>query len=136
MVIDITKIPVYWINSDSATDRAEKMKSIFSKLGFENTTRISATMHQNKVVGCAMSHHNALLTIKDPLYILMEDDIEVTEDFNKLIDIPDDFDAFYLGTSYWPNELGRAKMSLMSNSTQKTEVSKGISMLRKSTWLR
>ena len=126
MKIDLTKIPVYWINSDSAIDRAENMNKLLTACRFENHQRFPAIMHENKVIGCALSHIKALTEIKDEMFILMEDDIQSTNHLKMNIEIPDDFDAFYLGTSYWPNDLNRSKLSLMSNSTQKTKISEDL----------
>jgi hypothetical protein len=43
--IDITKIPVFWINLDEATERKEKMEALFDKHKFENVTRIPGVKH-------------------------------------------------------------------------------------------
>lgn len=126
MKINLREIPVYWINADTATDRAKTIEETLNRCGFERNIRYTATMHENKVIGCALSHIMALSQIEDDLFILMEDDVLETEWLNMEIEIPDDFDAFYLGTSYWPNDIQRSKMSLLTSNTQKKEIENGI----------
>jgi hypothetical protein len=125
MKLDLRNIPIFWINSEFATDRREKMIQLFERCGFKKTHRIDAVIHENKVVGCALSHIKALC-VEDPYFIVMEDDIQETSDLKMEIEIPEDFDAFYLGTSYWPNEINRARSSLLSNSTQKKKINEDI----------
>lgn len=126
MKIDIRSLPVYWINSSDSIDRAKRMTETLDRLGFINHKRVDAIINPNKVIGCALSHAKYIDNLDDNMFILMEDDILETEYFNPIIDIPDDFDAFYLGTSYWPNDINRARASLMSNSTQKIKITEDI----------
>lgn len=109
MIIDLREIPVVWINLDSAKKNAEIMEQRFQKFGFKNTYRKSAriiqapegTIESNKhYVGCAQSHIDILddVKYKTPLLIL-EDDSEFSNNFNPIIDIPDDSDCIYLGVS-------------------------------------
>lgn len=109
MIIDLREIPVVWINLDSATENAKAMQDRLNQRGFKNTYRKSAriipappnTIPCNKhYVGCAQSHIDILddVTYQTPLLIL-EDDAEFSDDFNFIIDIPDDSDGIYLGVS-------------------------------------
>ena len=109
MKIDLREIPVYWINLDTATKNAERMTKMFEKLGFKNTIRKSArviaappnTIPSNKhYVGCAQSHIDIfeIEDLKTP-FLILEDDAEVTENFNCILDIPDETDSIYLGVS-------------------------------------
>ena len=50
--------------------------------------------------GCYLSSFNLYKTVKPPVLIL-EDDVLLTEHFTDIIDVPDDADAIYLGTSAW-----------------------------------
>jgi hypothetical protein len=131
MKLDLRNIPIFWINSEFATDRREKMIQLFERCGFKNHTRIEAITHENKIIGCALSHSRILGSIDSqkeiiPYFVVMEDDIQETSDLKMEIEIPDDFDAFYLGTSYWANSLDRSKMSLMTRSTYKQFISDSI----------
>jgi len=110
MKIDLREIPVYWINLDTATKNAERMTKMFEKLGFKNTIRKSArvipsppdTIPSNKhYVGCAQSHIDIfeLSDLKTP-FLILEDDAEVIEEnFNPILEVPDETDALYLGVS-------------------------------------
>ena len=53
--------------------------------------------------------------------MLLEDDV-ADIDFVKEIEVPEDFDAYYIGTSYRANDINRAKMSIMKSSTTKVKV--------------
>lgn len=110
MIIDLREIPVIWINLDSATKNAETMTKRLSDLGFKNTKRKSALIIQPPpgtdrsifhFMGCGKSHTSILLddSIPTPLLIL-EDDVEFTENFNPVLNIPDDVDGVYLGISH------------------------------------
>jgi hypothetical protein len=110
MKIDLREIPVVWINLDSAKQNAEKMNQRFQKYGFKHTFRkagliIPPPPGTDKSIahfkGCGKSHID-ILDNKDyssPLLVL-EDDIEFTDSFNPVIDIPDDSDGVYLGISH------------------------------------
>jgi|694.fasta_scaffold22451_3 hypothetical protein len=110
MKIDLREIPVYWINLDSAIKNAERMTKMFEKLGFKNTVRKSArvipappdTIPSNKhYVGCAQSHIDIfeIADLKTP-FLILEDDVEVIEEnFNPVLEIPDETAALYLGIS-------------------------------------
>jgi len=110
MIIDLREIPVVWINLDSATKNAETMKARFEKYGFKNTHRkpgliIPPPPGTNPSIahfrGCGQAHVDIL---EDERYatplLILEDDIEFVENFNPVIEIPDDSDGVYLGISH------------------------------------
>lgn len=110
MKIDLREIPVVWINLDSATENAKKMEERFKKYGFKNTHRQSGLIippppGTDKSIahfmGCGQSHINILdnKNYSTPLLIL-EDDIEFIDNFNPVIEIPDNSDGVYLGVSH------------------------------------
>jgi hypothetical protein len=110
MIIDLREIPVVWINLDSAKKNAETMEQRFQKFGFKNTHRkpgivIPPPPNTDKSIahfrGCGMSHIEILDDAKysTPLLIL-EDDVEFADNFNPVIEIPDDADGVYLGISH------------------------------------
>jgi hypothetical protein len=109
MIIDLRKIQTVWINLDSATKNAELMQNRLREHRFEQTFRKSARQIPaphgtpdpiKHYVGCAQSHIDILedINYQCPLLIL-EDDAEFTENFHPMIEIPDNTDAVYLGTS-------------------------------------
>ena len=110
MLIDLREIPVIWINLDSATKNAETMEQRFKKHGFKNTHRKSGLIippppNTDKSIahfmGCGQSHIDVLddLKYETPLLVL-EDDVEFVENFNPIIEIPDNSDGIYLGISH------------------------------------
>lgn len=100
MIIDITKIPTFYINLDDKPERRLKMDSLLKDNGFIDFERFSGKK-AGKRVGCSMSHA-ALLEhiIKNNIYpaLVLEDDLEIYN-FRKDIYVPDDADAMYLGFS-------------------------------------
>ena len=99
--IDITKLPVYWINLDEAKDRREKMEAMFEKHGFENVTRVPGVKHERGLMGCGFAFMEAFKQAPDCGFIIFEDDCVETEDFTTKLQIPSNTDGFYLGISGW-----------------------------------
>lgn len=100
MIIDITKLPTYYINLDEKPDRRKKMDRLLVDHGFTNVRRFHGKK-AGKRVGCSMSHASLLQqVIKNNVYpcLILEDDLEIYK-FRKNIEIPDDADAMYLGFS-------------------------------------
>ena len=100
MIIDITQLTTYYINLEEKQDRRDKMENLLQSNGFTNVNRFDAKK-AGKRVGCSMSH-SALLEkiVKNSLYpcLVLEDDLEIYK-FRKIIEVPDDADAVYLGFS-------------------------------------
>ena len=48
--LDITALPVYYINLAQAKERDEHMQSMLTRLGFTNINRVEAIKHENKVI--------------------------------------------------------------------------------------
>lgn len=108
MIIDLREIPVVWINLDKDTENAKKMVDQFERYGFKNHIRFSG-LTPDKIVppvennwygfGCGMSHVKILETYKDIPLLILEDDAKITEDFNPILEIPEEIDGVYVGTS-------------------------------------
>lgn len=110
MKIDLREIPVVWINLDSATENAKAMQDRLDRHGFKFTYRKSARViappegtpkEIAHYKGCGQSHIDILddKSYSTPLLVL-EDDAEFTENFNPILDIPDETDGVYLGISH------------------------------------
>jgi len=120
MKINIRDVNVKWINLDKDEEKNKQMEEIVQRLGFRNASRFSAVSgiepHEGVRHGeehyrnCAESHFTILQDAIDndsfPLLIL-EDDVDVEEAIPQVIDslneelnLPDDTDALYLGTSH------------------------------------
>lgn len=100
MIIDITKLPTFYINLDEKKDRRNKMNNLLKINGFEEFERFSGKK-AGKRVGCSMSHAALLKHIaKNNIYpaLVLEDDLNLYK-FRKTIEVPDDADAVYLGFS-------------------------------------
>ena len=121
MRIDIRELNCRWINLDTATDNAERMNNLCDKLEIKNNKRFSARVlpapegtrpSEKHYVGVAQSHIDCLLESRDNLpSLIFEDDVDVTEDFRPIIEVPDNTDAIYLGIShgdgrYRANDIG------------------------------
>jgi len=78
------------------------METMLSESGFKSVTRLEATDGRmgNKSAAISTSHRRALEEVRamGTPAIIMEDDC-VLMDFKPVITIPDDTEAFYLGTS-------------------------------------
>jgi len=100
-----------YINLDSDTQKKEQMEELLDRLGITNRERFSAISgiepHEGVRAGeehyrnCAESHFSILGRDKLPVMIL-EDDVE-SDRFEAEVEVPDDADALYVGTSYGDN---------------------------------
>lgn len=100
MIIDITKLPTFYINLEEKAGRRKRMNSLLKQNDFTNFRRFEGKKAGGRV-GCSMSHSELLKDlIKNKNYpaLVLEDDLKVYE-FRKNIEVPDDADAMYLGFS-------------------------------------
>lgn len=102
MIIDLTQIPIFWYGGIKP-HRKEKLLQTFRRLNL-NTTFVEPFISNDPKsavrIGCSLSHLKTLemiLDIKGPVLVL-EDDARETEWYASKFEIPDDTDAFYLGT--------------------------------------
>ena len=94
MQIDITQIPVAYINLERDYMRNTQMQEMLSD--YSNVTRINATyIKDDSVTALALSQSEAINSIAVPGLIL-EDDC-VPADYRTQIEIPDDADIVFLG---------------------------------------
>jgi hypothetical protein len=109
--VDLRDVKTLWINIDSSVDNAKKMEEQFDYLGFKDHERISAsttpsprnemtTHYGTHYIGCGESHIKCFSENGGdvPLFIL-EDDAKAIDDFNPIIEVPDDAGAIYVGAS-------------------------------------
>jgi hypothetical protein len=95
--LNLSSIPTRLINLEGANERLGKSREVLAGIG-QPFERFEGLRHEVGVIGCGMSHLK-LLTDIDPITLILEDDIDITEDTNKKITIPDGTDAIYLGVS-------------------------------------
>lgn len=100
MIINLKKINSLWIGGINK-NREFKIKSLLDKLEY-NHKQIPAVL-SNGFNGNTQSTKNAIeesIKYNEPV-IIFEDDANITEHYNNEIDIPDDADAIWLGTSIY-----------------------------------
>lgn len=101
MDIDITDIPVYYINLDKDVEKRDRLEQNLANLGFKNVNRFAGHYSSERAVGCATSHNLLLHELKnmETPFLVLEDDVEVYK-FKKIIkNVPDNAEALYLGNS-------------------------------------
>lgn len=100
MKINLKQIPAVYMNLKQHNEKNEKMKNLLKNCGFEHIIRVEGSYRpDNPPAGCATAHYDGVSEI-DPPFILFEDDCEV-HNFKSVIEVPDNADAVYLGTSQW-----------------------------------
>jgi len=102
MKIDLRKLPAVYMNGEQHTEKSQNMQSMLSRMGFEDIRRTEGVLDsENSVAGCSKAHHKALSEFRAP-FILFEDDcVLFEENFQPIIELPDNADALYLGISSW-----------------------------------
>ena len=110
MIIDLTKIPVYYINLDEEIKKANETELLLDSMGFNDVNRVSAIRHEaGRIIGCARSHHSILSKIQTGPAIILEDDCDLNiRNSYGIIEVPDDADAVYLGISHWGRYLNHS----------------------------
>ena len=100
MIINLKKINSLWIGGINK-NRELKIKSLLDRLEY-NHKQIPAVL-SNGFNGNTQSTKNAIeesIKYNEPV-IIFEDDANITEHYNNKIDVPDDADAIWLGTSIY-----------------------------------
>jgi hypothetical protein len=112
MRIDLTSVPHYWINLDSATENAKAMIEQFGKLGITKHIRVPGVVqappagaregYGNHYIGCGLAHIAAMeagLAAGELPFAILEDDAAWTGNETVEIHVPANADAVYLGIS-------------------------------------
>lgn len=101
MKVNLTDIPVYYVNLEGEDEKRKHTESMLKNLGFKYVHRFNAIRHEaGRIIGCARSHYSILSTAKPP-FIILEDDCALNKEFVSEIDLPEDVDCLYLGISHW-----------------------------------
>jgi hypothetical protein len=117
MKIDLTKIPILYLNMDDDKIRYRDINIMFNDLveylGFDknNIYRIPGTYRNPiKQNGVSEAHLAAMEFSKqfDGPFLVLEDDVELVPFTNTVLDIPDNSDAVYLGTMKFGLEFEKA----------------------------
>jgi hypothetical protein len=108
MKINLTNIPVYYVNLEGEDVKRENTESMLKNLGFKYVHRFDAIRHEaGRIIGCARSHYEILKNEKPP-FIILEDDCSLNKEFVSEIEVPDNADALYLGISHWGRYLNHS----------------------------
>jgi len=99
--VNLTDIPVYYVNLEGEDEKRKHTESMLKNLGFKYVHRFNAIRHEaGRIIGCARSHYSILSTVEPP-FIILEDDCALNKEFVSEIDLPEDADCLYLGISHW-----------------------------------
>lgn len=104
MKINISSLPVLYINMKDARQRKKNFICWNKDLGFNNVTRIPGIYNDLYYIGLAKAFLRALetgLSAKEEKFIVFEDDAYPTKKFKNTIEVPDNADAIYLGVGPW-----------------------------------
>ncbi len=99
MLIDIKLLNVLWYGGIKP-GRQEKLEKHLKNLNIEGK-KVDPIVHVNGIIGCKESVKKTLqlaLQSNDPVLVL-EDDCSPTDWYKSTVEVPDDADALYLGTS-------------------------------------
>jgi len=117
MLIDLRTVPVYYINLAQDTAKKENMETMLSAMGFESVSRFDAILGDTAIDGCTKSHFHLLSNIKTPCLVL-EDDCILNKEFEPIMNVPDDTDAYYLGNSVWGRYASYSGPNLVFSKTE------------------
>jgi len=99
MKINLLEISIYFISIDE--EKTESMTRKLTEAGFTNFQKFDGLTSTQKITGCALSHREVItqksLVGTEP-FLILEDDVKIANMINE-IEIPDDADGFYVGTS-------------------------------------
>jgi hypothetical protein len=105
MVIDLTKIKSVWLTCEKCKDRWPRMEEMLLQLEIP-AKMVVGRESKPYTIAVAESHLKALEESGDDPILIIEDDASVLADFRSIIEIPDDCDAIYLGTSLYGMNFG------------------------------
>lgn len=101
MIINLEKIPCYWLTCSKSSNRWPKMQEMLQRLNLQDN-KLEGRIVSPYTIGIAESHIEAISKSLDcgPTLIL-EDDARETDKFSPILSVPDDCDALYIGTSLY-----------------------------------
>lgn len=122
------RIPVFYINLETRSDRREEVGRELRRVGLRNRSRFTAIPREQGLLGCALSH-SALLSqleeVSGPV-IICEDDIQFTADQEALASVLQEFlkddrlDVLCLANNYSTKPWPISPLLAIVNNTQTT----------------
>lgn len=109
MLIDISKIPIFWTTCDkSIGERQDRFIEMLKQNNLQ-AQKINGPITNPYTIGVAHGYLEALSKCKPP-FLILEDDATVNPNFEikYKFDLPDDCDALYLGTSLFARIKGKS----------------------------
>lgn len=100
MLITLSSLDSFWLTCDKSKSRWDDMEMMLKKLNI-NTTKLNGEITNPYTVGVAKNHRDALIKSGSSPIIIFEDDARITPNYIDSVQVPDNADAFYLGTSFY-----------------------------------
>lgn len=122
MKISLKEIPCIYINLDDQPERRTKMESFFERNEISDYRRSPGVrvsgVHPRHGINKAFQNAFELGFNEFPNtpFIIFEDDVTERECFTTEINVPDDYDAIYLGISAWGRMNGKSGPYIIANS--------------------
>lgn len=104
MKINLLEIPVIYINLDRDVTKKNRVENFLKTNNFKKIYRSPGILHGEHITGVTLAFKKAFdlaTKLNEDMFLILEDDIVPRECFETQIEVPDDFDAFYLGISSW-----------------------------------
>lgn len=122
MLMNITNVPVIYINLERDVEKRKSMESFFFRYGFTSVYRSPGVIVENQpaCVGIAHAFRNAFdlaFSLNADAFLIFEDDIVARDSFSTMVNIPEDYDAVYLGVSTWGIQDGIAGEFAVASKT-------------------
>lgn len=99
MLVDLQKIHTLWYGGFKP-ERKKKIEFLLDNLSLPHS-HVDSIFNKNGIIGCMLSQQRAVKQSLQYNYptLILEDDCDTTAWYNNIIEIPDDADAVYIGTS-------------------------------------
>lgn len=99
MLINLSSIDCFLLTSNKAKFRWDDAQNLLNRLNIKHKMISSDLSIDVDFKAAAIVYKEALESSKDKPALIIFDDVKTTPSYSSTIDIPDDTDAFYLGTS-------------------------------------
>lgn len=109
MIIDLTKIPSYWLTCQKTANRWPRMEEMLKNLEI-SAHMVDGAMTTPYTLGVAQSNIEVLEKHLEEPVLLLEDDIVTLPAYRDIIDVPDNVDALFLGTSHYGRRFGQTQL--------------------------
>lgn len=100
MLIDLSSLNSFWLTCNKSKSRWNDMETMMERLNIK-TTKLNGEITNPYTIGVALNHRDALMKSGSSPVIILEDDARTTPNYTATVEVPDDADAFYLGTSFY-----------------------------------